>query len=753
MSAESLSRGRIARWSAWASRVSLGRSLVFLIAPAALASAVATYWAMTGRMSFGSGPRTVIILLLVDLVLALLLCAFVAARLVRVWIQRRRGSAGARLHTRLVVWFSLIAVAPAIIVAVFSAVFFNFGVQAWFSNRVSTALKESLAVAEAYQEEHLQAIRGDILAMARDLNANAMVLSFDSRRLAQALTAQGMLRELTEAVVYDSAGRPLARWSLSYVLTQESVPPVVLQRANEGDLVFLSGPSDDRIRALVRLDNFPDAYLYVTRYVEQKVIDHIDRTRLAVAQYENLEGQRSGFQITFAMMFVIVALMLLMAAIWLGLNFATSLVRPISALVAAAERVRAGDLSARVPEGHDNDELGAFSRAFNRMTEQIEAQRRELVSANVQLDARRQFIETVLTGVSAGVIGLDADGCINLSNKSASQLLSEDLARHLGEPLSEVVPEMAPLIERAMARPDRSVESQITLQRDARHRTLLVRLVCERDSKGQIGGFVVTFDDVSDLLAAQRKAAWADVARRIAHEIKNPLTPIQLSAERLRRKYLKQIQTDPETFSACTDTIIRQVGDIGRMVDEFSSFARMPAPVMRREDLRELARRALVLPRNANPTITFRSALGDDAVTVVCDSRQIGQALTNLLQNAVHAINEREKKSDETLPPGEIMMTIGRVDLLTYVEVSDNGKGLPADLRDRLTDPYVTTRAKGTGLGLAIVKKIMEDHGGELTLSDRPGGGACVRLVFGPQDPALADEDGSGAAKVTIDGV
>ena len=755
MSAEtaSLYQGRIARWGAWASRVSLSRNLVFVIAIAALGAAVATYWAMTGRLSFGSATRTVLILLLVDLVLALLLCAFVAVRLVHVWMQRRRGSAGARLHTRLVVWFSLIAVAPAIIVAVFSAIFFNFGIQAWFSSRVSTALKESLAVAEAYQEEHLQAIRGDILAMAKDLNADAMTLSFDSRRMAQALTAQGMLRDLTEAVVYDSAGRTIARWSLSYVLTQDPIPPLVLRRANDGDLIFLSRPSDDRIRALVRLDNFSDGYLYVARYVEQKVIDHIERTRQAVAQYENLEGQRSGFQITFAMMFVIVALMLLMAAIWLGLNFATGLVRPISALVAAAERVRAGDLSARVPEGPDNDELAAFSRAFNRMTEQLEAQRRELVSANVQHDARRQFIETVLTGVSAGVIGLDADGRINLSNKSASQLVSEDLARHLGEPLGEVVPEMAMLVDRAMARPDRMVEAQITLQRDKRNRTLHGRVVCERDGKGNIGGLVVTFDDVSDLLAAQRKAAWADVARRIAHEIKNPLTPIQLSAERLRRKYLKQIQIDPETFSACTDTIIRQVGDIGRMVDEFSSFARMPAPVMRSEDVRELVRRALILPRNANPAIAFHAALGDDPVVVLCDSRQIGQALTNLLQNAVHAINEREEKTGESLPPGEIAIAIGRDDLQIYVEVSDNGKGLPPELRDRLTDPYVTTRAKGTGLGLAIVKKIMEDHGGELVLGDRPGGGARLRLVFGPQDPAMVAETGSAPAKVTADGV
>jgi two-component system nitrogen regulation sensor histidine kinase NtrY len=331
--------------------------------------------------------------------------------------------------------------------------------------------------------------------------------------------------------------------------------------------------------------------------------------------------------------------------------------------------------------------------------------------------------------------------------------VSEDLARHLGEPLGEVVPEMATLVDRAMVRPDRMVEAQITLQRDKRHRTLHARVVCERDGKGNIGGLVVTFDDVSDLLAAQRKAAWADVARRIAHEIKNPLTPIQLSAERLRRKYLKQIQIDPETFSACTDTIIRQVGDIGRMVDEFSSFARMPAPVMRSEDVRELVRRAVILPRNANPSITFHAVLGDDPVVVLCDSRQIGQALTNLLQNAVHAINEREEKTGESLPPGEIAVAIGRDDLQTYVEVSDNGKGLPPELRDRLTDPYVTTRAKGTGLGLAIVKKIMEDHGGELVLSDRPDGGARVRLVFGPQDPAMVAETGSAPTKVTADGV
>ncbi|HEX2114853.1 MAG TPA: ATP-binding protein, partial [Alphaproteobacteria bacterium] len=441
-------------------------------------------------------------------------------------------------------------------------------------------------------------------------------------------------------------------------------------------------------------------------------------------------------------------LLLLLAAVWTGLVIATRLVQPIAALSAAAERVRSGDLLVRVEEGTSDDELGSLSRAFNRMTSQLSTQRAELVEANRQIDDRRRFTEAVLSGVSAGVVGLDADGRINLPNRSATVLLSTDLDRMIGRDFREAVPEMAALFEAARADPNRLAQDEVVIQRAGRRRTLLVRIAGERVAGGTIG-FVVTFDDVTELEAAQRKAAWADVARRIAHEIKNPLTPIQLSAERLKRKYLAEITSDPETFRICTETIVRQVSDIGRMVDEFSSFARMPAPVMRTEDLVELVRQTVFLQRNARPEITFETDLPGHPVRLALDQRQVGQALTNLLQNAVDAIHGREPAAE--LEPGRIVVRVEERAGQIAIVVADNGKGLPTEDRDRLTEPYVTTRSKGTGLGLAIVKKIMEDHGGELSLADRPEGGAIVTLVF-PATAAALSADATGSMKAAAHG-
>jgi two-component system nitrogen regulation sensor histidine kinase NtrY len=430
-----------------------------------------------------------------------------------------------------------------------------------------------------------------------------------------------------------------------------------------------------------------------------------------------------------------VGLLLLTGAVWAGLSFATRLARPISSLIAAAERVRSGDLSARVPAGDGDEEFGSLSRAFNRMTHQLQSQQSEVIEANRQLDQRRRFTETVLAGVSAGVIGLDQQGHINLPNRSASLLVGTDLDQHIGKELGEVIPEMAGLLDDADRRPDRLVEAQVQLVRAGRARTLLVRIAAER-LEGEAKGYVVTFDDITELQAAQRKAAWADVARRIAHEIKNPLTPIQLSAERLKRKYLGEIHNDPETFLACTDTIIRHVGSIGRMVDEFSSFARMPAPVLRDEDLGEVVRHVAFLQRAATPEIKVETELPRSPVRLSCDSRQVAQALVNLMKNAAESIQTRESDA----PPGLIAIRLVERDDSIVLSVDDNGRGLPEDGRERLTEPYVTTHAKGTGLGLAIVKKIMEDHHGELVLGDREGGGASVQLVFHRVETKPADE-------------
>ena len=726
----------------WASRVGLGRKLALALALAAVSSGVATYAALAGWPPFHDNPRAVLLLLYVDLVLLLGLALVIARRLVEVWMERRRGHAGSRLHVRLVAYFGLIAVLPTITIALASYFFFSFGVESWFSQRVRTALSESMAVAEAYLHEHQDTLRGDIAHMAWDLNRQAPILSADPENLQQVLDLETGLRSIDGAVILDAQGHALVQSGIAYTLALDVPPEWVFKQANEGDVVVLPSANEDRVRALMRLDRFGDLYLYVSRSADAVILNRVEQTQRAVSEYQELEGRRSDYQITFAAVFLVLALLLVLAAIGAGLTFATRLARPISALATAAERVGGGDLTARVSEGGDDEEFTNLSRAFNRMTKRIETQQRELIEANRQVDERRRFTEAVLSGVSAGVIGLDRDGRINLPNRSASFLLSVDLDGRIGESLATAVPEMARLLEEATRRPDRLAQAQIEIPRDGRSDTLHVRIAAERLG-GETQGYVVTFDDVTELLSAQRKAAWADVARRIAHEIKNPLTPIQLSAERLKRKYMREIQNDPDTFKICTDTIIRHVGDIGRMVDEFSSFARMPAAIIKTENLLEITRQAVFLQRTGASDIEFETELPAHPVYIACDARQVSQALVNILKNAVESIQGR----DGDQPQGRIKVRLAETGDRVVISVEDNGRGLPSEGRDRLTEPYVTTRAKGTGLGLAIVKKVMEEHKGELVLEDREGGGARVKLIF-PAGQALGGQERAVAESV-----
>ncbi|MCW5698352.1 MAG: HAMP domain-containing protein, partial [Rhodospirillales bacterium] len=473
----------------------------------------------------------------------------------------------------------------------------------------------------------------------------------------------------------------------------------------------------------------------------------------AVAQYQRLKERRQGILITFVIIFIVVALLLLLAAVWTGFVLATQISKPISHLFVAAEKVSKGDLSARVAVTDSVEEIDSLSHAFNRMTSQLEGQRESLIIANRQLDERRRFTETVLSGVSAGVIGLDVNGYIHLPNRSASELLGTPLDSALGLPIQDVVPEMVGLVETALTRrTDRPWQDEIRISRNGAPRTLIARITAER-VRGEVVGYVLTFDDISELVAAQRTAAWADVARRIAHEIKNPLTPIQLAAERLQRKYMKTIETDRDTFADCTNTIVRRVEDIRNMVDEFSAFARMPRPDFKPENLSHLVREAVFLEHNRSPGIEFKTVFPDERVELSCDSRQIAQALTNIIKNAAEAIVESGRGTRENDEPGRIWVTVSKSetadgDKRIEVIVEDNGKGLPAEQRDRLTEPYVTTRAKGTGLGLAIVKKVMEDHGADLSLEDRKGGGARVRLVFAAMASEAAAEPDSMAGNM-----
>ncbi len=716
----------------WAQRHRLARNLALALTFAAIASGIATYIALTGSPPFGPDPNTLLALIIVDLVLMLPLAMLVAQRIVRLWVERRKGRAGSRLHARLVLLFGLLAVTPAIIVAVFSALFFNFGIQAWFSDRVGTALRESLAITDSYLAEKYDQARADLQALADDVNKTAIQLMGNPRLLEPYVLAQARERGISGVYVFDANRRVLVDSGLGLGIDYARDLEGSISRLKENEVTVLTSRSN-LLRAMARLAIYFDADVYIVaeRPLDVNLVRHVGQLRNAVDDYVRLEGQRSSVQLSFYLLFGGVSLLLLLAAIWLGFMIANQLVRPIGDLITAAERVGTGELNVRVNPRRADDELGSLARSFNRMTAQLARNREQLIEANKQLDARREFTETVLSGVSAGVIGLDTMGRINLPNRSAADLLAANLRARIGDPLAEVVPEMADLAQAAIDRPDRLHDREIQISRDGRTRTLLARIAAER-VREELVGFVVTFDDITELQSAQRKAAWADVARRIAHEIKNPLTPIQLSAERLRRKYLGQITTDPDTFKTYTETIIRQVGDIGRLVDEFSSFARMPVPVIRNEELRDVANHALFLERNAHPEIEYVLDSPPGRFVVPCDGRLIGQAVTNLLRNAAAAILEPhgEGEAAGTRRKGRIEVRIEQDAGKAVIAVLDNGKGLPVDLLPRLSEPYVTTRARGTGLGLAIARKVMEDHGGELKMENRPEGGARVALVW-----------------------
>jgi len=610
-------------------------------------------------------------------------------------------------------------------------------IQASFNDLTRTALDESLQASRGYLEEHRYNIRADALGMANDLSRAGSILSggveaftpIELNAFAQFLASQTDLRGLTEAVIYDpKTNRVMASVGLVDPTGVALPPSWADDLARTGDVAVLGSDDATRVRAVVQLS--PELNLLIGRPVDPKILEHMARTEQAVSEYRRLDQNRASLQVELALIFAMVALLVLCAAALIGLVFANQIVRPVGRLISAADRVRAGDLAVRVPEVATGDELGALSRAFNRMTGQLAAQRNELMSAYSQLDERRRFTEAVLSGVSAGVIGLDGEGRIELPNGAASELLGVDLPAATGRPLAEVAPAFAPLIERARQHPERPHTGELQIGPTAGRRTLLVRISAEGRRVRELGGFglVATFDDITELQSAQRKAAWADVARRIAHEIKNPLTPIQLSAERLKRRFAKEITSDPDTFAQCADTIVRQVGDIGRMVDEFSSFARMPQPSIKPEDVGRIVRDTLVLQRSARPQIAWMTDIPASGPQAPCDRRLLGQALTNLLQNAADAVAMRPGA-------GRIEVTVRETDGRIVVEVADDGIGLPED-RARLTEPYVTHKPKGTGLGLAIVKKIMEDHGGSVALADRvpredwPGPGTVASLTL-----------------------
>ncbi len=730
-------RARLSR----ATELLMGRIATLILAAVALVLGVGTFALLANGLQ---RPNQVFALVLANLVVVLLLLALLAVRLTRVWMERRRAAAGARLHVRLVLLFSVVAVTPAIVVAVFSTVFFNLGIQAWFAEPVRTALQQSQSVARGYADEHRNNIRADALSMAADLVRGGLrLMSTDPNGFLNFLGSQTGLRGLSESMIYEPlTGQVVASAGGLSGFESETPPGWATELARSGEVAVLGSDDQTKVRGVVMLETTPTLMLVIGRLVDPTILDHIVKTEKAVELYDRLDQNRTGLQVTFAVVFALVALAVLAAAVLIGLVLANQIARPVGGLITAAERVRAGDLTVRVTEVDTGDDIAGLSRAFNRMIDQLGAQRRELMDAYAQIDERRRSTETVLSGVSAGVIGLDPAGRIELPNRAADALLGRDLLRDVGRPLVEVVPEFAPLLEAAIAAPSQAHTAEIHLRPAGQRRTLLLRIGADRtamppDADGQeradrIANFVATFDDITELQSAQRTAAWADVARRIAHEIKNPLTPIQLSAERLKRRFAREITSDPETFIQCADTIVRHVGDIGRMVDEFSRFARMPLPVLKPEDISRVVRESLILQRQARPDVTFTTDIPDSGPITVCDRRLLGQAVTNLLQNAADSLAMRPDGAG----PGHIAVGVALHGDEVVIVVADDGIGLPGQDRHRLTEPYVTHKPKGTGLGLAIVKKIMEDHGGRITLDDRvpvpdwPGAGAVVCLFL-----------------------
>jgi len=685
------------------------------------------------------GPASELILTVLGLNLILILGLVIAVSLrILALLEARSSDAGARLHVRFVRWFALAAVAPALVVFVFYGVLVSRGVENWFSERVQNIVENSATVFRSYEEEQNRYMVDHVTPMALDLNREAAALQAKPQSANAYLSALASYHAFAAAYLVDREGRVLAR------AESAGAPPFVkpakatFDAADQGDIYVPDFAGTDVMRAVYRLRAYSDVYLYVARPLEKGIIAHLRDAEGTIVSYRDVAQNRARIQTIFALSYAEMALLLLVGAVWLGLAAANAISAPVARLVQAAGRVAGGDLSARVDAEADPDEIAVLSRAFNSMTHDLQAQQEALRRAGEEAEERRQFIETVLTEVSAGVIGLDPKGCISVANRQAAVLLALPGDQGRGRKLTDVVPEFASL---AAAGRGGEAEEEIDIVRGRDTRRLRVR------ASQSEGGLVLTFDDITRLVAAQRNAAWRDVARRIAHEIKNPLTPIQLSAERLRRKYRKDIApTEIETFDRCTDTIVRQVGDIGRMVDEFSAFARMPAPKFARLDAAELLRAAVFAQRVASPELSVELGEPTPETVLLADGRMIGQSLTNVLKNAAEAVEARRARSPRL--KGRITARLIVNDGVVSFEVEDNGIGLPDKDRDRLTEPYVTTREKGTGLGLAIVKRILEDHGGELELADARGGQGALAILRLPMAPAqrVASEVGAVSA-------
>jgi two-component system nitrogen regulation sensor histidine kinase NtrY len=723
-----------------------GRRIMRFVGPLvvvlALLSALATFVVLAGLTPISASHEVVLALLGINVAAVLLLLGIILREIWPVVQGRRRGRAGARLHVSIVSLFSVIAAAPAILVAIVGSVTLDHGVTLLLSAR--NLINDTKTVANIYGLEHLRVFRGETLAMAIAVTQAKPLFDQDRDRFRQFFVAQASLRGLPAAMLLDGDGKPLVRAEFNKPFDVPLPPASAFANLSDTEPRLEPVPNSNLIISLIKVRGYDDTYLFMAHALDPRVIEIGSRAADISDVFRELENRRFGLQLAFALMFTVIALTVLLSAVWIALNFANRLVAPIRRLIGAANIVSTGNLWVQVPVRRQEGDLAQLGETFNKMTQELRTQRDDIVHARDLIDSRRRFTEAVLAGASAGVIGVDAEGRISIVNRSAERLIGTSPDDAMGRPLTEVVPELGEIVANALSGQQRLVQDQTTIARNGRERIVSVRIATEQSADPQ-HGYVVTLDEITELVSAQRTSAWADVARRIAHEIKNPLTPIQLSAERLRRKYGKTITEDRAVFEQCTDTIIRQVDDIRRMVDEFSRFARMPKPVIAPEDAADVVRQAVFLMRVGNADIDFEAEFAEEHMPAKFDRRLISQALTNIIKNATEAI--------AAVPPaelgrGRILVSTAREDGDIVIDVIDNGIGLPKENRSRLLEPYVTTREKGTGLGLAIVGKILEDHGGRIELRDAsdkiPGArGAWMRLCFAAAPVVPAETDSS----------
>ncbi len=707
------------------------RTLGLAAVALALLSALITFVVLAGLTPIPPTHEVVVTLLLTNAVMVFLLVVVIAREVWGVVQARRRGRAAARLHVRIVALFSIIAAVPAVLVAVVASVTLDRGLDRLFSQQTQALIENSLIVADAYVREQVQFVRAESIATAIELARAKPMFEKSREQFHNFLAVQASIRGLPALMLLNKDLNVVdqVETKVSHAFVKPSAE--VLAGINDSEPQVAMFLDDNYVASIIKLRGYDDIYLYIARLLDPRVLAQLRATQAGVAQYADLSARRIGIQIAFALMYTVIALIVLLSAVWIGLNFANYLVAPIRRLIGAAQVVSTGNLYVQVPTRRSEGDLAQLGETFNKMTQELRTQRDDIVRARDLIDSRRRFTEAVLSGASAGVIGVDAESCISILNRSAERLIGCSEADALGRPLTDIVPELAEVFQSARSGLQRLVQGQVTINRNGRERNLSVRVTSEQSGAAE-GGYVVTLDDITELVTAQRTSAWADVARRIAHEIKNPLTPIQLSAERLRRKYASVIKEDGGIFQQCTDTIVRQVDDIKRMVDEFSRFARMPKPVIEAEDVADMVRQVVFLQRVGNAEIDIDVEIAEDPMPARFDRRLISQALTNIIKNATEAI--------AAVPPGEldrghIRVWAGREGADIVIDVIDNGIGLPRENRSRLLEPYVTTREKGTGLGLAIVGRILEDHGGGIELRDAADKipaqrGAWMRLRF-----------------------